>query len=79
MEACRQAAFAGAHAHYDIPFDHGFVMAHFGIRLLHPQRIAVGSRPCGLRLELTTKNRRVRDGLVTGYNLDIMLSVDGTP
>jgi 2-oxo-3-(phosphooxy)propyl 3-oxoalkanoate synthase len=79
MEACRQAALAGAHAHYDVPFDHSFIMTHFGIRLLHPKRVAVGSQPCELRLELTTKNRRVRDGRVTGYDLDIMLSADGKP
>lgn len=78
MEACRQAAVAGAHIHYEVPVDHKFILTHFGIHLLYPQRIEVGPRPCELCLLVTTQNRRVRDGQVTGLDFEIMLEVAET-
>lgn len=79
MEACRQAALAGAHSYYEVPAGHKFILTHFAIHLLHPQRTAVGPRPCELCLVATTKNRRVRDGQVGGLDYDILLSTAGTP
>ncbi len=79
LEACRQAALAGAHAHYDVPVENKFILTRFGIHLLHPQTVAVGPRPCELCLVVRTENRRTRGGHVTGIDFDIMLSASGTP
>ncbi len=75
LEACRQAALAGAHLHYGVPFDHKFILTHLRVSLDRPP--VVGASPCSLGLFVTITDRRLRDGQVTGLDYELELIADG--
>lgn len=77
LEACRQAALAGAHHCYGVPGDHKFILTHLDIHLAQPRRIVVGRAPCRLSILVTTRSRKVRDGRTTGIDYEMMLITEG--
>ncbi|MEE2052053.1 ScbA/BarX family gamma-butyrolactone biosynthesis protein, partial [Nocardiopsis tropica] len=78
LEACRQVGLAIAHTHYGVPFDHKFVLTTLGINITRPERMAVGSAPCALRMLCSVEDKRVKEGRVVGYDARFRLFVDGT-
>ncbi|KOX12619.1 ScbA/BarX family gamma-butyrolactone biosynthesis protein [Nocardiopsis sp. NRRL B-16309] len=78
LEACRQVGLAIAHTHYGVPFDHKFVLTSLGISITRPERMAVGSAPCELRMLCSVEDKRVKEGRVVGYDARFRLFVDGT-
>ncbi|MGW7332295.1 ScbA/BarX family gamma-butyrolactone biosynthesis protein [Streptomyces sp. NPDC054840] len=75
LEACRQAALAGAHAYFAVPRTHKFILTHLRVHLSRPDRIAVGPTPCQLTLHVTTSNHYVREGSTNGLDYDVDLRV----
>lgn len=77
LEACRQAALAGAHDCYGVPRDHKFILTHLNIHLAQPRHIVVGRAPCHLSILVTTHGRKVRDGRTIGIDYEMILITDG--
>lgn len=75
LEACRQAALAGAHAYFSVPRTDKFILTHLRVHLSRPDRIAVGPTPCQLTLHVTTSNHYVREGRTNGLDYDVDLRV----
>ncbi|MFD3683391.1 ScbA/BarX family gamma-butyrolactone biosynthesis protein [Nocardiopsis sp. NPDC058631] len=78
LEACRQVGLAIAHTHYGVPFDHKFVLTTMGITITRPERLAVGTSPCALRMLCSVEDKRVKEGRVVGYDARFRLFVEGT-
>lgn len=78
LEACRQAALATAHRHFAVPTSHKFIITAHEIHLTHPQMITLGANPCELVLDSQITDRQEREGVVTGLEHVIQLSVAGT-
>lgn len=78
LEACRQAALAGAHSFYGVPSDNKFILTHLSLRLDHPQMVVVGSSPISLAFRVNIVSRKEREGRVTGLDYEMDLITDGT-
>ncbi|MFJ8166142.1 ScbA/BarX family gamma-butyrolactone biosynthesis protein [Streptomyces sp. NPDC096136] len=77
LEACRQAALAGAHRFYGVPSDNKFILTHLRLRLDRPQMVVVRSAPIALALRVTIVSRKEREGRVTGLDYEFDLTVGG--
>lgn len=75
LEACRQAALAGAHAYFGVPRQDKFILTHLRVRLTHPDRVTMGTAPCQLTLHVTTSNHYVREGRTNGLDYEVDLRV----
>jgi 2-oxo-3-(phosphooxy)propyl 3-oxoalkanoate synthase len=77
LEACRQAALAGAHLYYGVPTSAKFILTHLSIELTPPSRHEDPTAPCPLSLLVKVVDRRVRDGVTTGLDHELRLAVRG--
>ncbi|GAA2225280.1 ScbA/BarX family gamma-butyrolactone biosynthesis protein [Streptomyces nogalater] len=75
LEACRQAALAGAHRFFDVPSDNKFILTHLRLRLDQPHLTYVGTSPFRLALRVRIADRKERDRRVTGLDYEIDLYV----
>ncbi|HEY5834842.1 ScbA/BarX family gamma-butyrolactone biosynthesis protein [Streptomyces sp.] len=73
LEACRQAALAGAHEFYGVPGSHKFILTHLRIGLTRPENTVVGSAPCRLTLRVVVGAHRRKEGRTTGLDYEIGL------
>ena len=77
LEASRQAGLAGAHQFFGVPADHKFILTHLRIHLEHPERIVVGPAPFPLTMLVRVADRKIREGVTTGVDSEVELSVNG--
>lgn len=77
LESCRQAALAGAHLHYAVPADHKFILTRLALRITAPKALEIGEAPSVVDMAITTHDRRIRDGMVTGFDSTHKLAIDG--
>lgn len=73
LEACRQAALAGAHEFYGVPGSHKFILTHLRIGLTRPEHTVVGTAPCRLTMRVAVTALRHKEGLTTGLDYEIGL------
>ncbi|MFG2130601.1 ScbA/BarX family gamma-butyrolactone biosynthesis protein [Streptomyces sp. NPDC048751] len=78
LEACRQAALAGAHRFFGVPSDNKFILTHLSLRLDHPQMVVVGTSPLSFAFRVRIVSRREREDRVTGLDYEMDLIADGT-
>lgn len=78
LEACRQAALAGAHRFFAVPGDNKFILTHLRLRLDHPHLTYVGTSPSRLSLRIRIASRKEREERVTGLDYEIDLYADGS-
>lgn len=79
LEACRQAAIAGAHRFWGVAEEEKFILTHLRLRLADPVAVLVGSSPLPLAMRVTALRRKARDGRTTGVDYGIDLSAHGRP
>ncbi|MFJ8650541.1 ScbA/BarX family gamma-butyrolactone biosynthesis protein [Streptomyces sp. NPDC093546] len=75
LEAARQAALAGAHAFFDVPRSHKFILTHLRIHLAHPELTTVGDAAFPVRMDIRTGNVKQRDGRTVGLDYEVRMSV----
>ncbi|MEV0743882.1 ScbA/BarX family gamma-butyrolactone biosynthesis protein [Streptomyces sp. NPDC050273] len=78
LEACRQAALAGAHCFFSVPADDKFILTHLRLRLDHPRLTYVGTSPFRLSMRIRIASRKERENRVTGLDYEIDLYVDSS-
>ncbi|MER5861928.1 ScbA/BarX family gamma-butyrolactone biosynthesis protein [Kitasatospora sp. NPDC002040] len=78
LEACRQAGLAGAHRIYGVSADNKFILTHLSLDIPRPERLAIGSGPAQLAMDVAIASRKEREGRVTGLDYVFTLSLDGT-
>jgi 2-oxo-3-(phosphooxy)propyl 3-oxoalkanoate synthase len=76
LESCRQAALAGSHLHYGVPTEHKFILTVLSLRITHLDQLMIHENPGVLSMDVTTHDRRVRDGFVTGLDHTLNLAID---
>ncbi|WP_405937258.1 hypothetical protein OG338_11660 [Streptomyces sp. NBC_00726] len=73
LEACRQAALAGAHRFFAVPADNKFILTHLRLRLDQPHLTYVGTSPFLLSMRIRIASRKERERRVTGLDYEIEL------
>ncbi|MFJ9059958.1 ScbA/BarX family gamma-butyrolactone biosynthesis protein [Streptomyces sp. NPDC102409] len=77
LEACRQAALAGAHRFFGVPGDNKFILTHLTLHIDDPQLVFVGTSPFRLAMHVHIASRKERAGRVTGLDYELTLSSSG--
>ncbi|MFD5326440.1 ScbA/BarX family gamma-butyrolactone biosynthesis protein [Streptomyces sp. NPDC127092] len=75
LEAARQAALAGAHAFFDVPRSHKFILTHLRIHLAHPELTTVGGSAFPVRMDIRTGNIKLRENRTVGLDYEVRLSI----
>lgn len=75
-ETIRQVGALLAHAGFDVPLGHQFLMWELNYRV-HPGLMAVGDAPADLRLDVTCSDIRRRAGRLAGLRYEVLISENG--
>lgn len=77
MECCRQASMYLAHEYFAVPRGHKFILNESDIWISDPDAVVIGAHPGRAVLRARLTERKHRDGVLVGFSLHIVISLDG--